>query len=304
MAYETNILIVLVAYLTIFSVITGWFLLNVYGVSAAGIVLPQNTDIGQIHSQNQNFSSDMIDYDVINAEGVWTYTAGEGRVLTQLGRNGISYLLIDKLQPDAVDSYDNTYYIDNSATNILGEHGDYSIILRYTGGVDQNEIVFNKDGVYIPTYLLNAYTRFGSKYSYSSPNINQVTNPKIRTVYKDTAGDMSLTVYMDDEELFTTTSLNENQNLFGVWGRQYGGVSSGTLGFTLFDFQTANQIIDKGTTTGLDTLGYIVQLITVILAITTFQINPMYLPLEWSIILVGLPEAAIIIAIAKIVRGG
>ena len=303
MADETNTLIVLVAYLTIFSVFTGWILLNAYGVTAAGIALPQNTDIGVLRSQNQNFSSDMIDYDIINAEGVWTYTAGEGRVLTQLGRNGISYLLVDKIQPEGTDTYDNTYYIDNNAVNILGEHGDYSIILRYTGGVDQNEIVFNKNGVYVPTYLLNAYTRYGSKYSYASPNINQITNPKIRTVYTDTAGAMNLDVYMDDSLLFTTTQLNPNQNLFGVWGRQYGGVGSGTLGFTLFDFQTVNQIMDKGTTTGLDTLGYIVQLVTVILAITTFQINPVYLPLEWSIILVGLPEAAIIISIARIIRG-
>lgn len=297
----SRLLITLVTSLLISSLLISWFLLNIYGVSVAGIQLPQNTDIGKIHSNNQNFSSDKIDYEVINVEGIWTYYAGVGRVLTQLGYNGYSYLLIDKIQPNIDGDRDNTYYINNSAINMLGKHGEYSIILRYTGGIDQNELIFSNTGITIPTYLINAYWKSGSKYFYAYPDINQISNPKIRTVYDDT--DLSLTVYMDDVLLFTTTSLNTNQNLFGVWGRHYGGVGSFTLGFTLFNFYTPNDIVDTGTTTGQDVLGHIAQVLSVIIQVTTFQINPAYIPLEWSIILIGTQEAGILICAAIIIRG-
>jgi len=296
-----KVLITLIASLTISSIMIAWFLMNVYGVSAAGIQLPQNTDIGKIHSNHQNFSSDTIDYEIINVEGIWTYRAGIGRVLTQLGYNGYSYILVDKIQPDINGDRDNTYWINNTAINMLGRHGEYSIILRYTGGIDQNELIFNDRGIIIPTYLINAYWKVGEKYFYSYPNVNQITNPKIRTIYDDT--NLSISVYMDDIFLFTTNQLNVNQNLFGIWGRQYGGVGSFTLGFTLCDFYTPNNIVDISETTGQDVLGAIAQLLSIIIQVTTFQINPIYIPLEWSIILIGTQEVGILICAAIIIRG-
>lgn len=297
-------LIVLTTSLLISSVLISWFLLQAYGVNAAGITLPERTDINLVYNSVQNFSTDSVDYAVIDVNGKWTYTAGEGRTLTETGNKIWSALAIDHINPDSTGSYDNTYYIKNSK-NLYGQYGDYSIFLRFTGGVDQNELIFNKDGIYIPYYLIDSGSIIGSKYSYAYPNIKDIPEAKIRTLYKPSTDGSpeTVTVWFNDVELFTTTNLNANQNLFGIWGRHWGGVGSYTVGFNFERFITTGVIKDTGGSTGQDFLGMIVKTLSVLLDVTTYRISPQYIPLEWQIILIGSQEFGILVCIAVIIRG-
>jgi hypothetical protein len=299
-----KILITLIISLLASSILISWFLLNIYGVTAVGIDLPKNIDIGKVYSSNQNFSTDAIDKEIIMINGNWVYVSGIGRVLyyTPMS-NPNSYLLIDKLQPDIFGNYDNTYYINNTEPiKVLGSGALYYIALRYTGGIDQNELIFSHEGVSIPTYIINSdFKTLKGKYFFAYPNINLIPYAKIRTVYNDK--NLSVSVYFNDEFLFTTNQLNTNQNLFGVFGRQFAGVGATYTGFTLQSYITPNNIINTGQQTGLDLLISIGQLLTVVLKVASFQISPMYIPLEWSILLIATQEAGIVICVAIIIRG-
>jgi len=298
-----KLLIILVVSLLASSLMISWFLLNIYGVSAAGVTLPQNNDINILHSSNQNFTTDTIDKDVILVAGNWVYIKNIGRYVEDIGIHGWALLTIDKVNP-VNNLYDNTYWINNTkGKDILGRSGSYSILLRSTGGVDQNELIFDSKGITIPSYFIDAFTKTGTKYFYSYPDVNKIYPAKIRTVYNNQKYNESVSVYLNDVFLFTTNQMNIDQNLFGIWGRQFAGVGSYTRWFTLQDFHTTGTVQDTGTTTGLDALGQLVQVLTVILQIATYQISTVYIPLEWQIILIGSQEAGIIICVAVILRG-
>lgn len=296
----TTLLIMLIGSLLISSVAISWFLLQIYGVTVSGIALPNSDSLGVVYSSHQNFSTNNVDFSTINVDGDWVFVKNVGRVLRTVSPSAailFSYLQINNVQANA-NVYDNTYWINNSAVNEFQKHGDYSIILRYTGGVDQNELIFNDLGVKVPTYLVNAKFATGHKYFYPSPHISQYTNPKIRTVYNDKT--LSLQVYFNDDLIITTSDLNPEKNLFGVFGRYYAGVGSMSEGFALSDFQSANPIVNQGST---DAITQIWILLNTVIKITTWTIGEQYLPLEISLIFIGLQEAGIIICVAVIIRG-
>jgi hypothetical protein len=295
------ILMLIIAYLFVTAIVISFCLTQGFGINNDVPILPSQGDI-KAYSNNQNFSSGDFNWELagVDLNSKWVNQTDVGMVLTQLGSHTFSYFGIDYLQKDTKNEYDNTYLVNNSATNIFGGHNDYCVILRYTGGTDQNEVCVRDDGFYIPTYSLNADYYTGYNFYQTYPEAHNIENVKIRTVYNDK--DLRLDFYLNDNLLFVTTRLNpESGNTF-TQSRYYAGVGSNILGFALTSFDTQNTII-SGKNNDV-TLWSLTDILFTIVKILLWQLPNGFLPIELVAILIGLPEGIGIACVIFIVIRG
>lgn len=301
---EASVATVLVGLLfsIIFSAsVIAFLLLQFYGATAIVPELPTQNDV-RLFSSSQNYQNGTFDLatHAKSVNSLWEKT-DKGMELTQKGTKAYSYLLIDNLQKDSLGLYQNSYWIDNSATGLYGQHGDYCIGLRITGGVDQNEICIKSDGFHIPKYFIDAGTQWGDNYFYPYPGANEVEYPTIKTIYNDK--DLSVDFYFDGVKFFTTNELNADANLFGLWGRYYAGVGSNMEGYALQEFQTDSSVVDVNTTNGEDILGMISGFIITVLKLVAWNVDSQYLPLELNLIFIKTQLAGIVVCVIMIIRG-
>lgn len=301
---EASVATVLVGLLfsVIFSAsVIAFLLLQFYGASAIVPELPAQGDV-RLFASNQNYQNGTFDLatHAKSMNSVWEKTA-KGMECTQEGTKSYSYLLIDNLQPDAQGLYQNSYWIDNSATGLYGQHSDWCIGLRITGGVDQNEICAKSDGFHIPKYFIDAGTQWGDNYFYPYPGANEIDYPVVKTIYNDKTP--SVDFYLDGVKFFTTENLNTDANLFGLWGRYYAGIGTQQTGVALQEFQTDSPIVDMNTQNGEDLLGMISGFIITVLKLVAWNVDPRYLPNELNLIFIKTQLAGIIACIVMIIRG-
>jgi hypothetical protein len=290
-----EILAVLIIYIFLISLVLSFFIVNIYGSSSVpGVTLPNQKDVN-IFSSDQNFIGCSVNKSTFlkQSQGEWRWDCGVGMILVSSHAN--AYLLVNNIQKDAGGLYQNSYWINNSATNILGTHGDYTIILRYTGGGDQNEIEVKNDGFHIPQYFLTTTVWTGDRAFFPYPNANQETAVNIKTIYNDAAH--SVDFYFQSEKVFTTDNLNEDKNVFNVFGRYYGG-------FILEDFKTEGSIISGLTSNIGDTINMVSAMFAVIINISTWQLPSWILPIEFVQIFITLPEGLIVLLAAVIIIRG
>jgi len=297
-----HILLLLIGYIVLLSITVSFLLSQAYGSSVPGIELPTQKDV-KTYSSEQSFIDCTANKStfVRQTAGTWEYICGLGMRFVA-GHGAFSYLLVDNVQKDSTSLYQNEYWINNTATNILGTHGDYVIILRYTGGGDQNEIQVKSDGFHIPQYFLTTTIWTGDSYFYPYPNANQITAVHIKTIYNDNTPLVDF--YFNDNKIFTTTQLNSDKNIVNLFGRFYGGVASFTPGFILEDFQTQGAIISGLSSNIGDSLNSLTGILTMILKISVWSFPADILPLPFVIIFVNLPEAGIVICVVVIIIRG
>lgn len=296
-----TVLFLLIAYIFVVSIVLSFLLVNIYGVDVLGVDLPSQKDV-KTFSTDQSFINCSADKGtwIKQAQGEWEYTCGIGMILKSSHAN--AYLLINNIQKDSAGLYQNTYWINNTATNIFGTHGDYTIVLRYTGGGDQNEIQVKNDGFHIPQWFFTTTIWTGDKAFFPYPNANQYTDVTIKTIYDDKLHLVDF--YFQDEKVFSTNLLNEDKNIFNAFGRFYGGVASYTPQFTLEDFATEGAIISGLTANIGDTFNMIGSMFAVILKISTWAIPTWVLPIEFVQIFITLPECGIVVLAAVIIIRG
>jgi hypothetical protein len=282
--------------LVISSLTISFLLLEVYGVSVAGVDLPSSSDTLLMYSNEQSYKNGTFDLE-LNREtwyGDWDYIAGTGVVFQSLGLSDYSYLVIKNIQVDANGFYQNSYFINNSV------HSNYCIGLRITSGSDTNEICITDDGFHVPNYIYLTNTKWGNKYFYPYPNANQIENVSIKTIYNE--DDLTADFYFNGVKYFTVNQLAEPIHIFDVFGVYYGGISANIQGFTLEEFQTENNIINTNAKTQ-DTLALISGFIITVLKIVAWNVDSIYLPLELNLIFIKTQLAGIIICIIMIIRG-
>jgi hypothetical protein len=295
-----NLLIILVAYIFIVSLVLSFLLINIYGSNAVlGVNLPTQGQI-KIYNQDQNFKNGTFDLETLGKikGGNWSYIKGVGFQLDGYASSGgYSYLVIDNLEPDVNGLYQNSYWINNTATDIFGKHGDYCILLRATGGADQNEICVTNEGFSIPSSIIDRL--LGNDFNYPYSGASQIVYPSIKTIYNDKIP--SVEFYFQGSKLFETTKLKPDANIMNWFGRYYGGVGATTLGFVFEDFKTDNLIMFNGETNILEMLS---SMILTIVKISTWSIPDWILPVFFVQLFITLPEACILILIAIIaIRG-
>jgi hypothetical protein len=288
-----GILISLIFTLLFLAGAVAYFTGQIYGIS---IAVPNSKLNGApiLFNNEQNFSSCNFQSDTMgkSINSKWQNTCEVGEVLTQLSTSGgFSYYVIKNVQPDITGLYQNTYEINNTAVNMLGNHGDWCILLKFTGGTDQNEVCANSQGFYIPDYLIDSNTQWGYKYMYEYENANQIEYPVIKTVYKDKAGGLNLKFYLNDNQLFETSNLHEEGfNIFGQM-RYYGGFGSYTLGATFQKFITGGSIVSGNTPDSvLDNIaGFIITIWKIATWTMPIEINfPNELSFLFDIIIIGI----------------
>jgi hypothetical protein len=288
-----GILISLIFTLLFLAGAIAYFTGQIYGISVG---VPNSKINGNpiLFNNEQNFSSCNFQSETMgkSLNSKWQNICEVGEVLTQLSTSGgYSYYVIKNIQPDLTNQYSNTYEINNTATNMLSNHGDWCILLKFTGGTDQNEVCANSQGFYIPNYLIDSNTQWGYNYMYEYENANQIEFPKIKTVYKDKPNELNLKFYLDDNLLFETTNLHdEGWNIFSQ-ARYYGGFGSYTLGATFQKFITGGSIISGNTPDSvLDNIaGFIITIWKIATWSMPTEINfPNELSFLFDIIIIGI----------------
>lgn len=285
-----------------------YFMGQIYGIS---VIAPELTPSGLNidFDSHQNFKDCSADIRTTSTQmnSIWNYTCEIGMELKSNLFNldsSYGYLLMNNIQKDTSGLYQNTYIINNTATNLLGKHGSYCLALKYTGGMGHNEVCFWDDGIHIPRYGLNLRMYTGDVFYAPYENINQLTHPKIKTVYKDAqfGQDFYVQVYLNDEKIVDTNKLNPEDNIAGFFiKRYYGGVSSATPGFALEDFNTEGELvsIDNSSNGLTEIIGFLVT----IWKLATFSLPstisfPHQISFLFDILIVG-----IFVCIVVILRG-
>lgn len=299
-AGAVTVLLLLVGYIFVVSLLLSFLLTNIYGSNAVlGVDLPTQGQL-KIYNQDQNFKNGTFDFETLGKikGGNWSYIKGVGFQLDGYASSGgYSYLVIDNLEPDVNGLYQNTYVINNTAVDLFGKHGDYCILLRATGGSDQNEICVTNEGFSVPSSIIDRL--LGNDFNYAYSGASQIINPTIKTIYNDKTP--SVEFYFQGVKLFETTKLKADANILNWFGRYYGGVGATTLGFVFEDFKTDNLIMFNGEVNIIQMLS---SMVLTIVKISTWSIPEWILPLTFVQIFITLPEAFIIILIAVIIVRG
>ena len=293
------ILIFCVFVLLLQSVIITWFSTQWYGSSSINS-LPMPTGI-QTFSSKQDFSTCSLNTSTWLVTGTSSWLnycesgiSGIGVTLVRLdyqGGRAYSWLLLNNIIPDSSGSITNTYVINNSVGALNG--APYVIALRYTGGLDQVELRVDNDGFHIPNYVIppilnRPLQAFSDQYFVGASFPDRVVNPTITTVYNTVQNTLTFTF---NGQVYTATNLKADANLFGLFGRYYGGVGSNYLGFTLQSLGTSNNIILNNSGNALN---QILNFISVLTSMMIFSIPTTLLPAELAFFTVRLPEFGII----------
>lgn len=302
MADSSKLLFFCLAVLLFESVFLAYFVLGKYGETATGIPLPSELQ----YSSTQDFTNNSIDLETLNVASAgivftngldgWVYTNSIGRVLVLPLAYTIGdpiYLLVNNIQKDSTGIITNTYIINNSVKN------DYIIVLRYTGGSDQNEIRITSDGFHIPSFIPFTQILSGTDiYFYPYANANKVSSVTITTKYDDNKNTVDF--YFNGQKIFTANNLNVDSPIViplldvANNGRFYGGFASRTSGMTLVSF-TTNNIIKSTSSTGV--LNAITDFIAIMAQVIIWSVDEKYLPSTLVLLMVKPFELGVLIAV-------
>lgn len=289
-----SIILIVVTSLFISSFLISWFALQSYGLNLDYVSLPNQLPT---FSQEQDFSTNNINSSIIISEdgATWTYFNGIGKVLIGLPLTLTAHLYIDNIVSDSNGIIKNTYYINNSAVNIAGLHGDYGIIVKHTNGNGELRIFIEGNGFSLPNYGEYA-VYIGEQDFIPYPNANQITDVVITTEYNQNLNTLSIT-FNNEKFTFDNMKSPSSDTLFRNY---YGGVMSEQLGFTLKKFVSNNPITTEQTT---DAIKLTSSLLVSMLKIVSYQFPTYILPIELQFLFIAPQEAALIIGIAAFIRG-
>lgn len=236
--------------------------------------------------------------EIIGLFNNWVYYPNIGMVHTTVGLLNTNDFLIDNIQPSSNGRITNYYVINNSVKK------DYTIILRYTGSYDSNEIIVKQDGLHIPKYFQAFGVIIGDNYFISIPNANQYTDVTIKTDYyngdKDNAPSGSITF---NNQVYQLQNLNKIAGVIS-FKTYYGGISSSALGTTFVSFRSDNVIVTSTTASVTDALARTGSFIAFAFSLLTFSL-PAHIMHPFVQILIILPqEFMILVGIAIFAREG
>lgn len=281
------------------SLFISYFAISIYGYNLDVIQLPSEIES---YPSEQNFAAGTYNLSTLDKTGNtgWTYYNKIGMVLTSLGAQ-TNYFLIDNIQLGSDKTITNTYAINNSVRK------DYTIVLRYTGGYNNNEIQVKSDGFHIPYYYPVGNIQMGDSEFIPYVNANQYTDVKIVTTYYD--GDAGNKVngkcdFTFNGKTYTFTKLfYDKQDESGFYGsRFYGGVKSDSIGFTFQSFKTDSVISGSGANDS-GSLAMISSMLSAMVKLVTWGLPEEILPLTLQLLFIRTQEAVLLIGIAGMIRG-
>lgn len=291
------------AFLSLFfsAFLISYFLISICGIGTVSHEVPL---IGTQFNSEQDFTTNEVNQTLIkyNTGSDYSFVSGIGYVLqggvTYLG--SASHLYISGIS-DSENIISNTYYINNSATNLAGLHGDYGITIRDTGSGSQIDILIQGNGFSLPNYVtapIVGKLYVGEKQLISYPNANQVVSPVITTQFNKAEKILSIT-FNGDTYNFDSGNIPDDDNVYGLFGRYYAGVFSEQQGFTLMKFDSGNGL------SNLDTsfIGLMTNIVTTMFTLIVWNVDPKYLPWELNILLLKTQDLILFISVVIAARG-
>lgn len=281
-----------------------YFALEEYGMNLDRVVLPEN--MNNYFSSSQDFSLGTFNQSILDSQsssfqilsGTWKYVKDLGIILQSSGFLSTNYFVIANIDKGSSNEITNSYIINNSV------HGDYRIVLRYTGSSDENEIIVKSDGFHIPNYF-NAFGIItGDADFIPYPNANQIDKVNFITNYNDGSKNINPTVtFSFNGNTFTSNKLHIAETSVINFKTYYGGVSSNTEGFNFISFTTNNKIVNPNALLNTDPILQLASLIVTMIKLVTWGLPEEIVPalLQWFMI--RTQEAILIIAIALALRG-
>ena len=252
------------------------------------IILPN--EVGGFN-QYQNFESGAYNSTLyrITSGSTWSEIIGSG--MTLISGNG--FLLVNGLDSNT-GVITNEYVINNSV------EGDYSIVLYYSGGADQNILIVADNGFYITGLGEKVYYRDFIPYVWAR-KFSPVT---ITTTYDKNTHSATWNLNKNPTTTFTSNKLDtEDVNYFGIFPRAYGGVGSAVQGFTLKSYNSAQPL---STTSNLLTDSWLFKVgefLKTVLLIVAWTLPESVLPLTLNILLIKTQTVGLLVCIIIIMRG-
>lgn len=297
-ATGSTLVVLVFTSLLLSTMMISWFMLQIYGVSVAGIGLP---DGNFQYSSNQDFTTNNINLSTMVTKGQdeWKYQVGIGRVLSILTdghyfSKTYNYLLINNIQLNNAGKITNTYYINNSVKQ------DYTIVLRYTDGDDRVELKVKNDGLYHPRYVgLIIPPNVWEDKLLSYPQMNQIEDVTITTIY-DEEGESCDFTFNGNTYTFNDASFGRGREWSGlITAKYYGGIASETEHFTIKKFTSNNVISDSA-----DIVDQFIAFSVVMLKLVFYNISSDLLPWELNVMLIKSQGVALLVGLYVLIRSG
>lgn len=257
-----------------------------YGLDSNEIFYEQNFTSNTTYSQTNIFGSTEYTGEWIQSD--IGYTLVSGSILMQYPQLCFKNVLKQN------GKYDNIYQINNSV------HGIYYVFIRRTNAFlnlgDNIELKIESDGIHLKQYdLLGSLNPDGYDIGfYEDSSIITTDEVEIRTVYDDVLN--TVDVYYQGTLIIQATNLNK-LTWISTGTFYYAGVASKTEGFTVMALHSKlskNVIInDNSLVTFLQTLG----------ALLIWNVEEIYLPWIFNIILIKIPELILFIWGLALFRG-
>jgi hypothetical protein len=278
------------------STLIGYFVVEQYGVKLDGVTLPESI---ASYSSEQNFSAGTYNTSTLSHTGnvYWEWRDNIGMYLVNYGAYK-NYFLVDNINKDSSGMVTNYYIINNSV------HGDYTIVLRYTGGYDSNEVEVKQDGFHFPSYSPVGGIKLQDIAFFPYPNANQIDVAKIKTIYYDgdkEGGKRPTVTFTFNDYTFTQKDMFYDQET-GTYARYYGGINGGKVGQVFNYFRTDNLISGAGAE-NTNTLAMISSVIATMLRVVVWVLPENIMPLFIQLLLIKTQEVGLLIAIADWIRG-
>lgn len=270
------------------TVLISWFMLQIYGVTVAGIDLPSNNFS---YSSTQDFQTNNINIETIRTvdESHWDYQTGIGKVLTDFNSGLGGGIYINNIQPNPSGYVTNHYHINNSVK------GEYTIILNTNSAGSGAKLVISNDGIYKPVFFGNILITIPKVINY--PNMKDIEDVEITTVYNENENTADITF---NGNTYTVSDLQKDLTVINL-GHYYGGVESKTQGFTIESFST-NNIVQASTQTDAITAFY--AFVVVALKLVFYNVSPDLLPWELNVILIKTQGIGLLIGLYSLLRSG
>lgn len=283
------------------ALLISYFLVSAYGINYdAGLTMPNSLPS---YSSEQNFANGTYDISTLSKTGYvnWSYFPSIGMMLMGLGAQE-NYLLIDNIILPDSKIITNKYEINNTVQS------NYKIVLRYTGGADNLDILVKNDGFHLPSYLV-AGVQQGDLDFISYPNANKISRVSFTTEFHEggeagSSGAYPYAIFSFNGQTFQTKPLKRTISFFGLFQKYYGGVTSDKAGFVFDYFETAGTIAGSGAYGADNPLTMISSLLKTMLVVIVWSVPPQYLPIILNLILIKTQALALLIGIVVLIRGG
>lgn len=303
MAINTSTVLAAIFLTSLFisSVLISFFALNIYGMQLGYIPADKGIPSMEVIAPQDYTSTSKYNTSIMTFTGTWEQSNIGYSLKSVPILNDHATIYYMEIKPDSGNEVTNTYRINNSVKQ------SYGIIIAYDIKWINNRLIIDNTGFHVP----DTQTSFWEQLEGSDntdivfipyPNANQIEDVTISTTYNVDTDVLSFTF---NGETFNAGVLNRNMNTIRVFQDVYGGIFSGTVGFTITNFVSSNIITDNGLKSDvLDSAKFGLSMIITIIKTLSFGLPYEIMPFTVQLLLIRTQEICLGLAVYGMIRSG